>query len=1198
MSQVIRQNNLFAGEDFRKVYKSFQDIDFTAYDYDTLKSALIDYIRIHYQEDYNDYIESSEFIALIELLAYLGTSLAFRVDLNSKENIMDTAERRQSIIRLAKMVNYQPKRNIAAKGLFKLASIQTNQLLSDSEGTDLNNIPIFWNDPNNPDWFDQFVTILNQAFNSTNPFGRPSKSGTIGGISTDLYQLNNVLGLEVAYNVSLNVNGETIPVDIVNPDFTDGETFFERNPNQDEAFNLIYRNDTFGVGSENTGFFCYFKQGELQNIDNNYEFPTPNRVEDIEIENINNTDVYVQEINDVGEVLEHWKAVPSLSGNNVIFNSLNFSERNIFEVISDVNDTVKIKYSDGNFGNVPTGLIRTWVRQSINRNLTIRPEDARNIRIVIPYIGTDGLEYNLQLTFNLEQTISNSAPSETSEQIKIRAPQTYYTQNRMINNEDYNVFPLTYGNSIAKLQATNRTYAGHSRYIDTNDPTGFHKDLTILGKDGALYKDSDEQRVEIELSTDVLANVGEYVTPLIDSNLDDTSLETFFYNDYLAPNSLPGTLPENAYTPTWKTAPNRFKNDTGVLYDSTYPSITGAIPVNTSAYRFFKQGSIVTFSNGSVSKNALVRSVINAGEPLDDDITVTGPIELSVEIEDGYTATTALPPFRTTLTEDERNDLISELDSLSTFGYGYDLENDEWYIILEADIDYTSAFSLDNAGDVSGTGLDASWLMLVTYYPGDSQTSPYYELITRGTIFIFESVKSVRFYWDSEQQVFDSNTGKSLQDTITILPNINNDYTGTTPLNSASIWQFSNNFIQEDGYQETSRMEVVPVDSDEDGVADNPLEFDRIVDASDYIIFENYVDENNYQRYRPVVSNIIEITDDPTINIDIENKTFGGTSGSDYSITDASLYKVQSQAALDSIVTQLNAGDINGHLGFSGSALEIAQAIEFVDTLSGIEFRVGGLSIGNSNTYQFIDRELNISLDEEAVLGTSTTYFEKNGRSLTQNSLVPEQDTTPFYFKWEHYAPVDQRIDPSVSNIVDMIVLTESYYRDVSIWKEEAKSRSEFPRAPSTEDLRIEYGDLNTYKAVSDQIVFKSGKFKILFGHQADPELQATFKVVKIPTVVVSDNEIKTKVIQAIDEYFDINNWSFGEKFFYTELAAFIHSKMTKLLSSVVIVPTKGSSEFGNLFEIPSNSDELFISTATVANVEIVSGYTEANLRL
>jgi hypothetical protein len=241
---------------------------------------------------------------------------------------------------------------------------------------------------------------------------------------------------------------------------------------------------------------------------------------------------------------------------------------------------------------------------------------------------------------------------------------------------------------------------------------------------------------------------------------------------------------------------------------------------------------------------------------------------------------------------------------------------------------------------------------------------------------------------------------------------------------------------------------------------------------------------------------------------------------------------------------------------------------------------------------------LNISLDEEAVLGTSTTYFEKNGRSLTQNSLVPEQDTTPFYFKWEHYAPVDQRIDPSVSNIVDMIVLTESYYRDVSIWKEEAKSRSEFPRAPSTEDLRIEYGDLNTYKAVSDQIVFKSGKFKILFGHQADPELQATFKVVKIPTVVVSDNEIKTKVIQAIDEYFDINNWSFGEKFFYTELAAFIHSKMTKLLSSVVIVPTKGSSEFGNLFEIPSNSDELFISTATVANVEIVSGYTEANLRL
>ena len=65
-------------------------------------------------------MESSEFIAIIELIAYLGTSLAFRTDLNSRENFIDTAERRESIIRLAQMVNYVPRRNIPASGLFKI----------------------------------------------------------------------------------------------------------------------------------------------------------------------------------------------------------------------------------------------------------------------------------------------------------------------------------------------------------------------------------------------------------------------------------------------------------------------------------------------------------------------------------------------------------------------------------------------------------------------------------------------------------------------------------------------------------------------------------------------------------------------------------------------------------------------------------------------------------------------------------------------------------------------------------------------------------------------------------------------------------------------------------------------------------------------------------------------------------------------
>jgi len=120
----------------------------------------------------------------------------------------------------------------------------------------------------------------------------------------------------------------------------------------------------------------------------------------------------------------------------------------------------------------------------------------------------------------------------------------------------------------------------------------------------------------------------------------------------------------------------------------------------------------------------------------------------------------------------------------------------------------------------------------------------------------------------------------------------------------------------------------------------------------------------------------------------------------------------------------------------------------------------------------------------------------------------------------------------------------------------------------------------------------------VLFGPQADEELQATFKAVKIPTAKISNNELRTRIIQSVDQYFDINNWDFGEQFYYTELAAFIHTQLSKFLSSVVIVPRQADSEFGNLFEISANPDELFISTATVADVEIVSNFTETNLRI
>jgi valyl-tRNA synthetase len=76
---------------------------------------------------------------LIDLLAYMGESLAYRVDMNARDNFLDTAERRESILRLAKMISYTPSRNKPAEGKLKIRSVKTTQLITDHEGRNLQN---------------------------------------------------------------------------------------------------------------------------------------------------------------------------------------------------------------------------------------------------------------------------------------------------------------------------------------------------------------------------------------------------------------------------------------------------------------------------------------------------------------------------------------------------------------------------------------------------------------------------------------------------------------------------------------------------------------------------------------------------------------------------------------------------------------------------------------------------------------------------------------------------------------------------------------------------------------------------------------------------------------------------------------------------------------------------------------------------
>lgn len=1309
MSESIRNSNLFSGEDYKKVFKAYSFIDYTAYDFDTLKQALLNYIQIYYPEDFNDYIESSEFIAIVELLAYFGTSLAFRTDLNSRENFIDTAERRESVIRLAQMVNYVPRRNVPASGLFKIVAVQTDQPLVDSSGVDINDISIYWNDPNNPDWFDQFIQICNAAFSSINPFGRPSKSGVIGSIPTDLYELDSVPRLNVVYPVNITVNNQQYPIDVCNPDFISGETIFERKPDPNNAFNFIYRNDSLGVSSDNTGFFLYFRQGNLINIDTNFEFPVPNRLFPIDIVNINQDDVYVQETDQSGTVISQWLKVPALSGENIIYNSIQYGERNIFSVISGANNTVTVRFADGNFGNIPTGLFRFWTRISANQALVIRPDNAQGLQINIPYIGSDKQQYTLQLVFNLEQTISNAAAAETNDQIKLRAPEVFSTQSRMVNGSDYNVLPLIYGNQVAKIQAIDRTYSGQSRYIDLNDPTGFHRDLIIFGQDGALYRDNQNiltEVVEDISNTEIIDNI---LIKSIQETLRNPYLSNFFYDEYLLQFEekvrVNMTLEEpmgysllNLNNPHqsrlyWKPSPQKFKNDTGYFLtdlnsydpDTAPPLVNTFTGVTYQPWGFITAGAALDFINPlnpadiTEMNTSAVNNIVQNGVPLIinplNPYKNIGPVELGLEEQLNFQAVKVYPVFRSTLNELEIAEVLTKIEEGISFWMYYDLILNEWHtstISLTGIIpQWLQPFSYP-APLPTGNKVESDWaihpdsgLLYVSIATNNDLSTTTYDITARGRVFVFESYRDVRFYWEPKQIVIDNASGQALQDSIEIMPMVNTNFTvdNNLPniinppyafLKQQVEFNITGVFVQPDGYTDNSKVEVSLVDNNNDGISDDPAGFDKIVSPQDRVVFEYYTSEvTGYQSTRPWIAKwktdfAQEIGDlyvyfpidpyDQTILYSapyIANRQFVPGIDDRYILNPASYSEVDdtfmyvymdkvdlmfinnipqilfnNSAPSVSISNQLTAffngptpADLVIYPWLAGTENVVDKIDIITDYFISKSFLISSISPPGYGIYYAI--EFTNTLDvvsypsgKLVISGKDKYHYDRNGKSFTQNTTIPDIDKLPLYFKWSHYSPTDQRVDPSATNIIDMIAITYDFYNSMVIWKNNNGSIATLPAPPSTEDLRIQFQDLNQYKMISDSMVWNSGKFKILFGTQAEKELQATFKVVKSPSTNISDNEVKTKVIQAIDAYFDIRNWDFGEKFFYTELAAFIHQQLNKIISSVVIVPNDSNSQFGNLFEILAGPTELFMSTATVNNVQIVLNYTDQNLRV
>jgi hypothetical protein len=1139
---------------------------------------MISYLQENYPEDFNDFIDSSEYIALIDLIAYLGQNLSFRIDLNARENFLETAQRRDSILRLAQLISYRPKRNTPANGFLKVTAISTTDSVIDSNGNNLANTTIGWNDSTNSNWYQQFVNIMNSAMSSN--FGNPADRETLNGILTEQYYLNGANADVPLFSFNKNIDGVSMGFEVTPCTFIDKTFVYETAPEPANQFSFIYKNDNQGSGSADTGFFTMFKQGSLSMVQFSLDNPVPNEIVGINTPDINDTDVWLWQLDKNGNFSTLWTDVPTINNsNNVIYNSLNKNLRTIYAISPRENDQIDLNFADGVFGDLPKGDFRLFYRQSNGKSYVIKPEQMSGIVIQVPYVNGVGQTHTLQMTLSLQYTVSNSSGAESNASIQTKAPQNYYLQNRMITGEDYNIAPLSAGSDILKIKSVNRVSSGLSKYFDISDVTGGYSKTNIFASDGMLYQEEAEEYFEFEFTSrnQVLAAIKNSLAPVVASN----GLRSFYMGQFANPSLTSLSLTWKEINKTPGQSRGYFFNVSGPMslgeyseHNLRYVGVGALVKFNPTTEKYFDStNSLVPIPDSGIIPEggkdyiwSMVYQVIGDGSnsgagSLDDG---TGPVIFSSRIPQGAVPVEVIPKYIQTLNYSIENEIANLCMSQRNFGLTISSDSRTWDIILNSNLNLTGSFDLNNQGSVADAGLDASWIIAFVW------TGKNYKVRYRNLYFIFESEAETAFYIDNDSVNYDFTNNSVIKDKISVLsintvPETNRAWHVGTGAPSPLIFAINGVTINDGDYYINTTS--------------TPATIYRRVSGT-------WLEGNNYSAN--LTSDYPWQIDGPVIETDgyIEPKKVR-ISFYDYNNTG----QIEDPDAFKSIVgpdfidstTNFKKNFVYFKKLSDGLRYTRVEATQFYACPT--EDDVPSNMKINGQLFYFYNSSINVVKSWASVDNTfklETDYFARSGRPGLS-------------FHYVHNSGNDRRIDPSKSNIIDIYVLTTGYDNEIRSWL--LGNAATEPLPPTSYSLEQNYSaTLEPIKAISDEIIFHSVKYKVLFGSNANTGLQAKFKAVRNSNKPTTDNDLKTRILTAINEFFALENWDFGQSFYFSELSTYVMNRLTPDITNFVVTP-KSVGSFGSLYEVACQSNEIFINGAGILDIEIIDAVTASQLK-
>lgn len=408
---------------FNLVKQTYEFATFSAYDYASVKRVLIDRIKTEFPEVFNDFTEFDELMMIINSFAYISELFAYRLDITAQENFIQTAEVKENIIRLAEWIGYSPKRCIPARGLFKITSVAANFNVTDARGLELRGREIRWNDNTNIFWKSQFLAVIQSIV----------REELLNADENKRVQINNTLVEQYTISTAAIKNGvvkfssnNAVPFELL-PSKVSEDGFLETTPSDSNQISMFLLDDNSGDSSSTSGFFLDAVQGILNSVEFNVDQIVPNFSISLSTPNINQFDIWLYN----KETNTYWTPVDKLFFTKEI-------TKNTFKVQSNTDNSIQLFFGDGVISNIPLGNFVLFYRSSINNNSVVDKQSLTDIIVSVPVFINNRTQ---SVTFKISSDVDlQTTASETKEHIKRVATNHYQSQDRLVNEYDYNNF--------------------------------------------------------------------------------------------------------------------------------------------------------------------------------------------------------------------------------------------------------------------------------------------------------------------------------------------------------------------------------------------------------------------------------------------------------------------------------------------------------------------------------------------------------------------------------------------------------------------------------------------------------------------------------------------------------------------------------------------------------------------------------------